>query len=165
MKHDELIDPKSFAAKFRDEIRVGFNWDRMFHESWPIEVVALTSPNSFVRCFMPWYIGKSGNEVAYDDPEAHPISLADVPKVLGILNIERQDDIHRYANVFQEQKHAADFCVPSYALPKGQHFILDRNHRLAALTLATVPFSVTLWNVRGPLEPNGLLDLIHWMPK
>jgi hypothetical protein len=30
--------------------------------------------------------------------------------------------------------------------------------------LNSVPFEVTLWNVRGPLDPSCLLDLIHWLP-
>jgi hypothetical protein len=41
---------------------------------------------------MPWYIGPKGEEIAYDDPGAVPISLEDVPNTMGILNEERLED-------------------------------------------------------------------------
>jgi hypothetical protein len=122
----------------------------------------LASSSAFSQCFTPWYIGKTGAEVAYDHPEAVPMCLADVPKAASILNEERKSDLQEYADSFRNQKKSVEFTVPTYSLPDNQYFILDRNHRLSALTLAPVPFSVTLWNVRGPLDPDCLLDLIHW---
>jgi len=127
--------------------------------------VTITSPIQLKRLFMPWYIGKLGTEVAYDDHDAAPMSLADVPKVTDILNEERQADIQQYAEKFRQQEGPVTFAVPTYALPDGRHFVLDRNHRLSALTVAAVPFAVTLWNVKGPLDAECLLDLIHWTPK
>jgi hypothetical protein len=165
MSTGKLLTPESFAARFRDDIRVGFNWDRFLDESWPIELVTLNSPSALSRCFMPWYIGKTGDEVAYDDPEAAPMSLDDVPKVKGILNDERLADIREYVNSFKNYPGVIEFAVPTYALPDNQYFVLDRNHRLSALTLVSVPFEVTVWNVCGPLDPDCLLDLIHWQRK
>ncbi len=156
--------PDEFVSTFREVIRVGFNWDRFLAEQWPIELVTLNSHADLERCFMPWYIGVKGEEVAYDAEKAVPMRLTDVPKTMNILNDERQADIQSYVEEFRHQADLVKFSVPTYALPDDQYFILDRNHRLSALTLNSVPFKVTLWNVRGPLESDGLLDLIHWLP-
>lgn len=160
-----VITPKDFFQSFHEAIRVGINWERFFEESWPVEPVTLRSPSDLARCFMPWYIGKDGNEVAYDEPDAVPMRLTDVPKGMHILNDERRADIHQYAESFKRQGGTVEFIAPTYALPDDHYFVLDRNHRLSALTLVSVPFAVTLWNVRGPLDRQCLLDLIHWEPK
>ncbi len=159
------LTPESFEEKFRDSIRVGLNWDRFFKEEWPVEIVTLSSYSDLGRCYIPWYVGKSGEEVNYDHEEAAPMNLSDVPKVAAILNDERQGDIHQFADSFRNEHGTVQFCAPTYALPDDQYFVLDRNHRLSALTLVSVPFLVTLWNVRGPLDSDCLLDLIHWVPK
>lgn len=156
--------PEDFADWFRAVIRVGFNWDRFFHERWPIEAVRLKKPADLARCFMPWYIGKSGDEVAYDATDAVPMRLTDIPNAKKILNDERQHDIHEYVAAFRQQGGVVEFMTPTYSLPDNQYFILDGNHRMSALALSSVPFDVTLWNVRGPLESDALLDLIHWLP-
>jgi hypothetical protein len=160
-----IITPNDFFASFHAAIRVGFNWQRFFEESWPIEPVTLRSPADLARCFMPWYIGRAGNEVAYDDPHAVPMRVTDVPKGMHILNDERRADIQQYVDSFGRQDGVVEFAAPAYALPDDHYFVLDRNHRLSALTLVSVPFAVTLWNVRGPLDRQCLLDLIHWEPK
>lgn len=162
---EQLLDHRDFADRFRGAIRVGFNWERFFAEAWPIEPVILRTRDDLARCCMPWYIGKSGNEVNYDHEEAAPMCMKDVPKALGILNDERQKDIHDYARQFKNTGALVEFSAPTYALPENGHFVLDRNHRLSALTLVNVPYRVTLWNVRGPLEPECLLDLEHWIGK
>ncbi len=156
--------PAEFAKLFRSVIRVGFNWNRFFEEKWPIELVTLTSQEDLSRCFMPWYIGPKGDEVAYDYPKAVPIRLDDVPKSIGILNEEHRQDIQKYVELFRNQKEDIKFNAPTYLLPDGRYFILDRNHRLAALAVHPLPFEVTLCNVRGPLDSDCLLDLIHWIP-
>lgn len=162
MKKSAEITPDSFANAFRTVIRVGFNWDRFFEEGWPVEAVTLNSHADLMRCFMPWYIGKTGNEVNYDHPEAAPMNLGDVPATMQILNEERQGDIQDYVKKFNKERGVVEFTAPTYTLPENRHFVLDRNHRLSALMLAKAPFKVTLWNVCGPLDPDCLLDLIHF---
>lgn len=163
MSQTPPISVSTFTQKFRDVIRVGLNWDRFDEENWPIELVPLESTTDLNRCFMPWYIGPDGNEVAYDSPLAVPMRLTDVPKTMQLLNDERKADIQNYVDNFRSQKDVIEFNAPTYALPDEQYFILDRNHRLSALTLNGIRFKVTLWNVCGPLDPDGLLDVIHWV--
>jgi hypothetical protein len=159
------VTPKTFAENYRESIRVGFNWDRFLDEAWPVERVILNSRSDLSRCFMPWYIGKTGDEVAFDHPEAVPLRLTDVPKSFQILNEERKTDIQAYVETFRTHRGVVEFAVPTYALPEDQHFVLDGNHRLSALAMVSVPFEATLWNVRGPLDVDCLLDLVHWINK
>ncbi|HEY4234375.1 MAG TPA: hypothetical protein VGM76_13165, partial [Lacipirellulaceae bacterium] len=98
------VFPEQFAERFRDDIRVGFNWDRFLAESWPIEKVHLRSRTDLARCYVPWYIGKSGQEVAYDHDEAVPMSLSDVPKAVTLLNAERKEDIKKFLLEFAQSK-------------------------------------------------------------
>ena len=165
MADQPLAIPETFAHEFRDVIRVGFNWERFFKQRWPVEPVVLKSDDDLERCFLPWYIGPHGEELAYDAAGAVPMSLTDVPKAMALLNRERQDDIRQYVETFRNQGGVIEFATPTYGLPDNGHFVLDGNHRLSALTLNSVRFRVTLWNVRGPLDPKCLLDLIHWLPK
>ena len=159
------VTPEEFEKKFRDVIRVGLNWDRFLEQRWPVDLVRLTTDEELQRCFVPWYIGPKGEEVAYDDRHAIPMRLTDVPKAFEILNDERKSDIQQYVDSFREKADVIAFSVPTYALPDHQYFVLDRNHRLSALTLNPVKFEVTLWNVRGPMDTDCLLDLNHWLQK
>ena len=157
--------PAQFADKFKEHIRVGLNWDRFLAERWPIERVTLNDRESLGRCFMPWYVGKVGEDAAYDDTAAAPMSVKDVPKATEILNEERREGIEEKIDDFLDEQGVIRFTAPSYGLPDGGHFILDRNHRLSALAMSSLPFEVELWNVRGPFEEDCLLDLNHWLRK
>jgi hypothetical protein len=155
--------PELFEERFRDDIRVGFCWDRFLAERWPIEQVTLVSRQELDRCFTPWYVGPVADSVAYDDPQAVPMSLHDVPKAFEILSDERKADIQEKIDKLRGDSGLIRFTAPTYNLPDGGYFILDKNHRLSALALSETPFEVELWNVRGPLEKECLLDLHHWL--
>src|SRR5262245_4981912 len=62
--------PEEFEDKFRESIRVGFNWDRFLLERWPIERLVFVSEYDLGRCFTPWYVGKGAEELPYDHPHA-----------------------------------------------------------------------------------------------
>jgi hypothetical protein len=155
--------PEEFEKKFRDDIRVGFNWDRFLAERWPIERIKLTSMEDLDRCFTPWYVGKGAEELPYDHPHAVPMSLHDVPKAFAILSDERKADIQEKIDILRRGPSPVRLIAPSYALPDDRYFILDRNHHLSALALSERPFEAELWNVRGPLEKECLLDLEFWL--
>lgn len=42
--------PRQFAEKFREGIRVGFNWERFLAENWPIERISISDRESLGRC-------------------------------------------------------------------------------------------------------------------
>src|SRR4030095_15452263 len=91
--------PEKFEEKFRESIRVGFNWDRFLAERWPIERV-LVSKNDLGPCFTPCYVGKGGEKLPYDHPHAVPMSLTDVPKAFTLLNDDRKTDIQEKIDSF-----------------------------------------------------------------
>jgi hypothetical protein len=152
-----------FAEKFRDDIRVGLNWDRFLREQWPVEKIVIRSVAGLKRCFVPWYIGPDGKELAYNMKDAVPMRLTDVPKAIDLLHDERTTDIKLKVREFKESTGNICFEAPTYALRRNQYFVMDRNHRLSALTMLPSRFEVTLWNIRGPFELDGLLDLYHWL--
>lgn len=155
----------TFAARYRDKIRVGFNWFRFFNEKWPVDLVTMSNRSELSRCFLPWYIGPLGKELPYDDPRAVPLRLDDVPKSMELLNESRKADILHKAREFHGTGKQVHLAAATYALPPNEHFVLDGNHRLSAVLLGSMPFEITLWNVRGPLDSDCLLDLIHWLPQ
>lgn len=155
--------PDKFEEMFRESIRVGFNWDRFLAERWPIERVVLVSERDLGRCFTPWYVGKSAEELPYDHPHAVPMSLSDVPKAFAILSDERKADIQKKIDSLRGGPSPVRFIAPTYALPDGGYFVLDKNHRLSALALSGMPFEAELWNVQGPFEKECLLDLDFWL--
>jgi hypothetical protein len=155
--------PTKFAEKFRDEIRVGFNWERFLAEKWPIERVVIDSKSELNRCFTPWYIGNVGDQVAYDDPDSAPMSLADVPKAMELLSDSRKAHILEKIAEFCAEPGEVRFTAATYGLPDGGYFIMDRNHRLSALSMCEKPFQVELWNVKGPFEKECLMDLDFWL--
>ena len=154
---------EEFEEKFRESIRVGFNWDRFLAERWPIERVVLVSEYELGRCFTPWYVGKGGEELPYDHPHAVPMSLSDVPKAFTILSDERKADIQEKIDALRGGPSPTRFIAPTYALPDDRYFVLDKNHHLSALALSGKPFEAELWNVLGPFEKECLLDLDFWL--
>lgn len=155
--------PKEFENQFREVIRVGLNWDRFLRERWPIEVVKLSTSEELARCFTPWYVGKSAEELPYDHPNAVPMSLSDVPKAFMILSDERRTDIQDKIDHFRSVKSTVRFIAPTYSLPNDCYFVLDKNHSLSSIAIGGNAFEVELWNVCGPFEKECLLDLDFWL--
>ena len=152
--------PATFEATFRPDIRVCFNWNRFRSEQWPIEAVRVSDREVLGECVLPWYLGRTGQEVAFDQPGAVPIRLAQIPEVVASL-AKRQTGIEEYTTKFRAERQV-EFSVPTYNLGNRRHLALDGNHRLSALILASVSFAVTFWCVGGPLDARCLPDLIHW---
>lgn len=159
MPKPSMPTPEEYQTKFGEAIRVGLNWERFLAEKWPVERVVLVSETDLGRCFTPWYVGKAGEELAYDHPHAVPMSLTDVPKAFAILNDERKADIQEKIDGFRGEPSPVRFIAPTYAMPDNRYFVLDKNHRLSALALSGKPFEVELWNIQGPFEKECLLDL------
>lgn len=111
MTSSQMPTPKEFESRFRDVIRVGLNWDRFLQEQWPIEVVKLNSQRDLARCFTPWYVGKSAEELPYDHPHAVPMSLSDVPKAFMILSDERRADIQVKIDLLRNASSTVQFIA------------------------------------------------------
>jgi hypothetical protein len=154
--------PPAFADAFRQGIRVGFKWDRFLADNWPVRSARLTTPDGLRQCLLPWYLGGSGREVAYNEPDAKPLRLSSIPQVLDSLKADRQARIQRFVAQFKLATAPVEFSVPAYSLASDGYLVLDGNHRLSALTLSSVPFAISLWSVCGPLEDDCLPDLVHW---
>ena len=92
------------------------------------------------------------------------MSLTDVSTLMEIFNDEWHADFQQYANLFSRQAGDIEFAAPTYALlgdrtSSWRGFIGFRSTRWF-LCLCD-----TRWNVGRPMDPDCLLDLIHWQPK
>lgn len=151
-----------FVEKFGTEIRVLFNWNRFQKEWWPVKAIEIADLKTLKKCFVPWYLGISGEEVNYDDPTATPIVLSNIPTLLPKLRPDHRDGIIRYLNMFRNSSTPIQFDAAAYSVSQDQYLLLDGSHRSSALMLSTSDFSMSLHVVYGPLEKDCLPDLIHW---
>lgn len=69
--------------------------------------------------------------------------------------------IEDLAEVFRDATAPIALALPAYALPRKRAVLLDGCHRLSGVALADVPFDLTLFRVRGPVDPDCLPDLKH----
>ncbi len=151
-----------FHWKFCPGIRVQFNWRRFFVENWPVEVVVLRDKHGYAAMRLPWYLDKSNEFVNFDAPDASPVRLSDVAKWFDYLPNDRRETIKRFEGEIRSGVRNTEFEFPLYALPENQYLVLDGNHNLSALTFSEQPFSVRMYVVRGPIDPNVLPDLVHF---
>lgn len=164
MTGTQAIHP-AFVKFFKQEIRVLLNWERMFSEEWGINLVVTDNPEVIADWYMPWNVDQHGCEVRFDAPGAHPIRIGDIGAVLPGLAEYRQNAISRIANSLSQLAQRADrlqIVCPTYQLPNNQQFILDGNHRIAAIFTARIPFVLMGFSVQGPLERSVLPELMHW---
>jgi len=149
-----------FHSKFCRGIRVAFNWQRLFVEGWPIAVSKLQDSAIFSTLKLPWYLGDSGF-VSFNAPGALPVRLVDIEKWYPLLPEKQQSDIDNIKGEFLSGARTTEFEFPVYAVPKDEYLVMDGNHRLSALALAKLPFTIDMWVVRGPIDPVALKDLTH----
>lgn len=151
-----------FTFFFKPRIRVLFNWERMEREKWPIELLLIDDLETLSSWYMPWNFDENGKEVNYKLPSARPIQLQDVPNLLSAFDNKRQYLIRELAKGFRESRNPIQMVVPTYSLGSNTCFLLDGNHRMAALMMACVPFRLMSFTIYGPLDGEIVPELRHW---
>lgn len=156
------IPREVFFFFFKPFIRVLFSWERMERERWPIRLLIVDDLATLSSWYMPWNFDEKGKEVDYQLPNARPIQARDIPNLLSALDSERQHLIFELARSFRVSEQPIQVIVPTYSLGNGQSFLLDGNHRVAALMVARVPFKLMSFTVCGPLDREIIPELRHW---
>jgi hypothetical protein len=152
----------SFHNNFCSGIRVQFNWRRFFAENWPVELMAMYEKGQFGDIRLPWCLDTNNSFVSYDSPNASPVKLSDIGIWFEHLPSDRKMAIQKLKDEFGSGARSTKFEVPLYALPANHFLVLDGNHRLSALALSSLPFSVKMHVVKGPIDPTILPDLVHF---
>ena len=78
---------------------------------------------------------------------------------LDALGAKKRAVIEDLADALLETKDTARLTLPAYALPRQRAVLLDGCPRPAGVALANVPFDLTPFRVRGPLDADCLPDL------
>ena len=107
-----------------------------------------------------WYIDAASKPCHYDDPQAHPLTVADVvvryragrpwDECLSVLATTMY-----YTAVFSQM------VVLTWALPGAGTLIVDGNHRVCAAAVAQIPVVIVEVCLEGPCDPALLVDLTH----
>ena len=58
-----MTTAEGFTARFGGDIRVDFNWRRFASERWPIELVAVRSPEELGAIEAPLCVDRGGTRV------------------------------------------------------------------------------------------------------
>jgi hypothetical protein len=149
-----------FHSKFCRGIQVAFNWRRLFVEGWPITVSKLQDSAIFSTLKLPWYL-RDNVFVSFDAPGALPVRLVDIEEWYRLLPEKQRSSIDNIKGEFLSGARATEFEFPVYAVPKDEYLVMDSNHRLSALALAKLPFTIDMWVVHGPIDATALADLTH----
>lgn len=153
---DQVTTVEGFTSRFGGDIRVAFNWQRFASERWPIELVALRSPEELAVIEAPLCVDRRGRLCGLDAAGARRVTVREIPGLLDQFDsraelIGARAEHYRASGIVRHQ-------LPGYGLAGGA-ILMDGVHRSTAALLAEVPIEVDLCVVRGPLHPDCLADL------
>lgn len=151
-----------FVSFFQPSVRALVDWDRLKREKWPVKIDIINNLELLADWYLPWYINTSGRETIYSDTDAKPLLLSEIPKSLLYLSQQRQETIISLAKSYEYTRPPIQLVVPVYAVGETCSLVLDGNHRLAALVISKVTFTVLVMKLYGPCDDQILPDLIHW---
>lgn len=134
----------------------------MQEEQWNIELAAIDDLATISSWYLPWHFNLENEEVKYDAPKGHPIQLSEIPRFLPFFSEKRRKTLTDFARIMTESRHPFQLVVPCYAVNESSCLFMDGNHRMAALMMAQVPFSLLAFVVHGPIDNSIIPELRHW---
>ena len=156
-----VMNSSQFAARYRKDIRVRLNWNRLLSENWRVEINVITDSKRLEMIFLPWYLKFGTFESHCFDRIAVPVRVCDVFKCFNGFSDTRKIAIAEHAARFRSME-SLTFNVPMYCIDASEYLLLDCCHRICGLSLCQVPFRVIAWILYGPLDSGALPDLHYW---
>ena len=157
------ITNEEFSQRFAGRIRVSFNWPQFRIQNWPVEKISIDGRRICPALRLPWYVGVNGM-VSFDEPGASPVRLSEVDRWYSMLPEQQRTDIDNMRVEYLRRSRSLEPEIPVYALQNGEYLVMDGNHRLSALALSALSFSVDMWVVHGPIAASALGDLKYFSP-
>ena len=143
-------------------VRVRLDWSGLQSRTTRVSHQVVGDLTDTLHWYTPWYLGKDGSETGHEDPSGQPIPLRELPETWRRLRSTRRRRVQNLIESFESGPQPIQIVTLTYAVGNGSFLILDRNHRLAALTLKPLDFRVLQINIEGPLDPDLLPDLRYW---
>jgi hypothetical protein len=134
---------KGFERRYREHIRVAFNWNAFGDDAWTVDAVQLSLPRDAAKLWTPWNIPRGR---AATHSLGHTLSLREViedPSLIG----DEQDTLFKHEN---ELVDGVRIDAPAFALSGGRYLVLDHNHRIVAASLLQRTALLDLAVVSGP---------------
>lgn len=162
------ISPQTFRELVSETVRVAVPWHRI--DEWTIELETMLTRADLASTHLVWYRRKSRKpalwhgDIFHPDPADPPIPIRieEVERFLPLMNGEddhRRDSIERLTSNYREHIYPQTLIVPAAKAPDGRRIVLDGCHRLSAIWLADVPFTVALLTITGDPDELHLVDL------
>jgi len=165
MKTETKISTNTFVSIFSSSIRVLFDWERFKHEKWNVSLSVTKNLDDISNWYLPWNFDKSGKERKYNQSNVHPMKLSSIYELFPKLTKKRRQQIQSISDIFIEMRKPIQIVVPTYSLPDKSQIFLDGNHRMSALMLTKVEFTLIIFSVSGPTDSSILPELKHWEKK
>ncbi|WRH66460.1 MAG: hypothetical protein RSE13_23285 [Planktothrix sp. GU0601_MAG3] len=152
-----------FQSFFNLSIRIQLDWERLKSEKVTVIMSVFDQLENPSAWYLPWYFNDLKEDVGYSVANASPLTLADIPKAINLLHSSRRDKIQELLNGFiNTTQQPIQLVIATYALPNGEHLIMDGNHRSSALILAGVKAKLMVFEICGPIDQELIPDLCHW---
>ena len=148
---------------FFAKIRVTMNWEKLLAHSPTVAIREISDREELIQLIVPWYRTEMEFDARYDAPGARAMSVREVEQNFDSLPEKKRNGTQQNSNNYLNADAAISIYLPAYQLPQNLHLLLDGNHRTIALARITKPFSLKLISIVGPIDPEILPDLGHWL--
>lgn len=147
------------AAEYKNffpDIRTMLNWDRFDKEKWPVAYTILTGRGELLELFT--FLRSSLGQI--NGRFLHGLFSRQMPVEEVLEKFSRipqadQATIAYFRAVYAQSGAPVRLKLPAYRVTAGRHYLLDGNHRCCALAAARVPFTIDLYAICGPLDPDA----------
>jgi hypothetical protein len=150
-----------FERFFRPHVRVLLAWRQLERLAPSTRFRILSTERDLRSLFCPWYVNGSGQTVGYGDPDARPLTVSAAAEIEWPL--KRTVAVQQLAKAFRKGHVPVQVVLPAYAIDVRRDLLLDGNHRAVALVVARLRFRALIVAVEGPVNPEMLPDLAHFV--
>lgn len=145
-------------------IRALLDWSRIIEPEIVVHHDFHTSLDRLTRMYTLWYADPTGRLSDYADPTATPLTVGQAAVIDMSGMPRRQQTLDIFTERAAGSTEPVQLVVPSYRLRDGREVVLDGTHRAVAAVRAEACVTVFSFVLVGPVDPDILPDLSHYLP-
>jgi len=160
----DRVSAETFRALTAPLIRCAVPWEHA--AEWTIALQPVTSREALAALYLPWHRRQGSQEcwqgdIFNPDPADLPIArrIGELPSFLDLLDEPRRRAVRRFERGYRFERYPQGLIAPAAQAQDGRRILLDGCHRLSAIFLAEVPFTLALLTIKGDPLKLGLVDL------